>query len=346
MRLLISGGGTGGHLFPALAVARALRAEDPDAPILLVGKRGGPEERIVPDAGFDLETVRVQGLDRDAPWRNLALPFILPAALPAGRHILDSFKPDVVLGTGGYVMVPSLTAARRGRVPYVLLVMEPRGLANRLFYRGAAAACLSLPDRYGHVKVERTEFTGVPIRADFQRAAPQAPARRLLVVGGSIGARRINQAVWGALDQLLERFESVVHVAGRQAEADLPRFDRDRYRGLAFTDEMPALMADADLVITRAGVSTIAEITACGLPMVVIPGTFAGAHQEENAGVLVAEGAAVRLADGDLTSESLLSTLDSLQPDQLRAMAEASSRLGRPDAARRVVQVLREVAAA
>lgn len=300
----------------------------------------------MPDAGFDLETVRVQGLDRDAPWRNLALPAVLPAALAAGRRIVERFRPDVVLGTGGYVMVPALRAARALHIPYVMLVMEPRGLANRLFYRSAAAACLSLPDRHGVVRTTRVEVTGVPLREDFRRATPQVPPRRLLVVGGSIGARRINHAVWGALDQLLERFESVVHVAGRQAEADLPQHQRDRYRGLAFTDEMPALMAASDLVVTRAGVSTIAEITASGLPMLVVPGTFAGGHQEENAAVLVAEGAAVRLADGDLTSRSLLAALDSLRPERLRAMAEASARLGRPDAAHRVLRVLREVAAA
>jgi len=161
----------------------------------------------------------------------------------------------------------------------------------------------------------------------------------------SLGARRLNHAVWGALDGLLERYDSVVHVAGRQAEADLPRFERDRYRGLTFTDEMPDLMANADLVVSRAGVSTLSEITACGLPAVLVPGTFAGGHQAENAGVLVAEGAAVRLADADLDSDSLLRTLDSLGPDRLRTMAAASARLGRPDAAERVVRVLKEVAA-
>src|SRR5437660_7476538 len=122
MRLLISGGGTGGHLMPALAVAQAFRAEEPQGVVLLVGKAGGPEERLVPEAGFDLETIRIQGLDRDAPWRNLALPLVLPTALAAGRRILERFRPDVVLGTGGYVMVPALRAARALGIPYVMLV--------------------------------------------------------------------------------------------------------------------------------------------------------------------------------------------------------------------------------
>ena len=300
----------------------------------------------MPEAGFDLETVRVQGLDRDAPWRNLALPFVLPAALRAGRRVLREFRPDVVLGVGGYVMVPALAAARSRGVPYVMLVGEPRGLANRLFYRGSAAACLSLPDRHGRVSAPRVELTGYPIRPGFRTARREVPPRRLLVVGGSIGARRINRAVWGALDGLMQRFEEVVHVAGRQAAADLPRYGRPGYRGLEFTADMPELMAEADLVVTRAGVSTISEITASGLPMVVIPGTFAGAHQEENAALLVEEGAAVRVADDDLTSERLLQVVDSLDAARLRSMAAASERLGRPDAAHRVLEVLREVAAA
>ncbi|HEX6488207.1 MAG TPA: UDP-N-acetylglucosamine--N-acetylmuramyl-(pentapeptide) pyrophosphoryl-undecaprenol N-acetylglucosamine transferase [Candidatus Dormibacteraeota bacterium] len=342
---MISGGATGGHITPALAVAQALRAEEPDAAILLVGKRGGPEERQVPEAGFDLETVRVQGFDRDAPWRNLALPFVLPGALAEGRRIVRDFRPDVVLGTGGYVMVPALSAARRAGVPYVLLVSEPRGLANRLFYRRSAAACLSLPDRHGRVRSKRVEVTGFPLRPGFRPASPAAPPRRLLVLGGSLGARNLNRAVWGALEGLLQRFDEVVHVAGRQAEADLPGYQRPGYRGMLFTDEMQELMAAADLVVSRAGVGTISEITACGLPAVLVPGTFAGAHQEDNAALLAAEGAAIRVGDSELTPARLLEVLDSLTPDQLRAMAAASGRLGKPDAAQRVVQVLREVAA-
>src|SRR5213079_1619978 len=138
MRLLIAGGGTGGHLFPALAVARALRAEfnsaqpggasahEPSGDVLLVGRAGGPEERVVPQAGFELATIRVQGLDRDAWWKNLALPAVLPAALRAGLRIVDRFKPDVVLGMGGYVMAPAVAAARMRGIPYVLHEKDER----------------------------------------------------------------------------------------------------------------------------------------------------------------------------------------------------------------------------
>src|SRR5258707_4287931 len=146
MRLLIAGGGTGGHLFPALAVARAFRAEDASVDVLLVGRAGGREERVVREAGFELATIRVQGLDRDAWWKTLALPAVLPAALRAGLRILDRFKPDVVLGMGGYVMAPAVAAARLRGIPYVLHEKDVRpGLATRIFAGGAAALCTTLP---------------------------------------------------------------------------------------------------------------------------------------------------------------------------------------------------------
>src|SRR2546423_3453472 len=146
MRLLIAGGGTGGHLYPALAVALAFRVEEPGGAVLLVGRAGGPEERLVPAAGFELETVRVRGLDRDAPWKNVALPFLIPTALRAALRIVDRFKPDGVLGMGGYVMAPAVAAARMRHIPYVLHVKDVRpGLATRYFAASAAAVCATLP---------------------------------------------------------------------------------------------------------------------------------------------------------------------------------------------------------
>jgi UDP-N-acetylglucosamine--N-acetylmuramyl-(pentapeptide) pyrophosphoryl-undecaprenol N-acetylglucosamine transferase len=345
MRLLIAGGGTGGHLYPALAVARAFRAEEPDGAVLLVGRAGGPEERLVPAAGFELATVRVRGLDRDAVWKNLALPAILPAALRMGLRIVDRFQPDVVLGMGGYVMAPAVAAARMRGIPYVLHEKDVRpGLATRIFAGGAAAICTTLPGTDKRIHGRRVVLTGVPLRDGFELRKPAVPPRRLLVVGGSQGARNLNQAVWGALDALTERFEMVVHVAGRKGAEGVAQHSHEHYHGLAFTDEMPALMAGADLVVSRAGVGTIAEVTAVGLPMVLVPGTFGGGHQEENAAAMVDAGAAVRIADNKLTPASLVSTLDGLTADRLRAMAKASAAAGRRDAAQGVLAVLREVA--
>ena len=330
---------------PALAVARAFAAEEPGGELLLVGKAGGPEERLVPEAGFRLATVRVQGLNRDALLKNLALPAVVPAAFREGLRILEGFGPDVVLGVGGYAMAPAVWAARRRRIPYVLAVFEPGGIANRFFRRGAAAACVSFADDVDRFRTARTVLTGYPLRPGFEARQPAAPARTLLVIGGSQGARRLNETVWAALDGLLERFQEVVHLTGEQGRERSAELARPGYRPLAFSAEMPALMAAADLVVCRGGIGTLAEVTAVGLPAIVVPGTFGGAHQERNAARLVDAGAAVRVADDDLAPGLLLETLDSLDPARLWAMAEASRSLGRPDAARRIVAVLREVAA-
>jgi UDP-N-acetylglucosamine--N-acetylmuramyl-(pentapeptide) pyrophosphoryl-undecaprenol N-acetylglucosamine transferase len=345
MRLLIAGGGTGGHLYPALAVAHAFRAEEPDGALLLVGRKGGPEVRLVPAEGFDLATVNVRGLDRDALWKNLALPVVVPAALGGGLRIVDRFKPDVVLGMGGYVMAPAVAAARMRRIPYVLHEKDVRpGLATRFFAGGAAAICTTLPGTEKRIDNRRVEMTGVPLRDGFVPRTPAAPARHLLITGGSQGARHINEAVWGALDELRKRFGEVVHVAGRQGAEGVESHAASGYRGLTFTDEMPALVSRADLVVGRAGVGTIAEATAVGLPMVLVPGTFGGGHQEENARAMVDAGAAVRIADRDLSPSTLVAALDSLTPERLRAMAKASAAVGRRDAAKRVLAVLHEVA--
>lgn len=345
MRLLIAGGGTGGHLWPALAVAQAFRAERPGGELLVLGRAGGLEERLVPEAGIPLETVRLRGLDRDAVWKNVALPWLLPRALARGARVVALFRPDVVLGVGGYVMTPGLFGARLHGIPYVLQVSEPSGLANRMFRAGAAAACVTFPGDVERFPTRRTVLTGYPLRAGFQPRTPSVPPRRLLVMGGSQGARRINQAVWGALPGLLSRFAEVVHLTGAQGGQEGALLARPGYRPLTFSTEVPQLMGEADLVLSRSGLGTVAEITAVGLPAIVVPGRFGGGHQERTALELVREGAAVRLADADLSADTLLATLDSLRGEKLQAMAAASRALGRPDAAQSIVRVLLEVTA-
>ncbi len=313
--------------------------------MLLVGRAGGPEERLVPQAGFELATVTVRGLDRDAPWKNVALPVLVPTAVWSAIGIVDRFRPDVVLGMGGYVMAPAVAAARLRNIPYVLHEKDVRpGLATRFFASGAAAVCTTLPGTDKRLKARRVELTGVPLREGFLPRTPDVPPARLLITGGSQGARNLNRAVWAALDDLCRMFDEVVHVAGRQGAEGIVQNSREGYRGIEFTDDMPALMAEADLLIGRAGVGTIAEAAAVGLPMVLVPGTFGGGHQEENAAAMVEAGAAVSVADDALTGASLVAALKGLDHNRLRAMATASATAGRRDAAERVLRVLREVA--
>ncbi len=310
--------------------------------MLLVGRAGGPEEQLVPAAGFDLETVHIRGFDRDALWKNVTLPYLVPRALRIAHGIVERFKPDVVLGMGGYVMAPSVEAAHSLRIPYVLHEKDVRpGLATRYFARGAAAVCVTLPGTERRLRDVRVVLTGVPLREGFASRTPAVPPRRLLITGGSQGARHLNEAVWSALDRLTSRFQEVIHVAGQQGADGVAHHARDRYTGLAFTDDMSGLMARADLVVSRAGVGTIAEIAAVGLPMVLVPGTFGGGHQEENAAAMVEAGAAVRIPDAALTGDTLVSIIEGLDDEQLRAMAKASAAAGRRDAAQRVLAVLR-----
>ena len=246
---------------------------------------------------------------------------------------------------GGYVMAPALAAARLRHIPYVLHEKDVRpGLATRMFSRGAAAICTTLPGTEKRLGGRRVVLTGVPLRPGFVPREPAVPPRRLLVTGGSQGARNLNQAVWASLDELCRRFDEVIHVAGGQGEAGVAEHRHERYTGLTFAGDMPSLMARADLVVSRAGVGTISEASAVGLPMVLVPGTFGGGHQEENAAAMVEAGAAIRIGDAALDGPALVAALDSLDEARLRSMARASAAAGRRDAARRVVEVLHEVA--
>jgi UDP-N-acetylglucosamine--N-acetylmuramyl-(pentapeptide) pyrophosphoryl-undecaprenol N-acetylglucosamine transferase len=195
-----------------------------------VGRAGGPEERLVPEAGFDLQTVRVRGLDRDAPWKNVALPVLIPMALRSALRIIDRFRPDVVLGMGGYVMAPAVGAARMRRIPYVLHEKDVRpGLATRYFAAKASAVCTTLPGTEKRVSNHNVVQTGVPLRDGFVRRTPAVPARRLLITGGSQGARRLNEATWSALERLCGRYEEVIHVAGEQGNEGVAQHARERY---------------------------------------------------------------------------------------------------------------------
>jgi len=308
----------------------------------MVGRRGGPEERIVPEAGFDLETVAIQGLNRDRLLSNARLPIVIPAALARGVRIVDSFQPDVVLGAGGYAMAPALFGARLRRVPYVLHEQNVLpGLATRLFAGGAAAICTTFPGTRVDGDVE---VTGLPLRSGFMPRTPAVPARVLLVTGGSQGALKINRTVWACLDDLLARYPEVIHLTGRQGAEESAAHARPGYTALPFTDDMAGLLARADLVVSRAGVGTLAELTAVGLPSLLIPGTFGGGHQEPNAAALVDAGAAVRLGDLELSVETLLAALDGLDPGHLRSMGAAAAGMGSRDAASRVLAVIRRVA--
>jgi UDP-N-acetylglucosamine--N-acetylmuramyl-(pentapeptide) pyrophosphoryl-undecaprenol N-acetylglucosamine transferase len=354
VRVIVTGGGTGGHLYPGLAIAEAIRRVSPQTEILFVGGRR-LEARVVPEQGWPFRAVAGQGLPRRSPVGAVkALGSIALGTVQAFR-ILIRWRPDVVVATGGYVCAPVGAAAVMMGIPLVLQEQNLHvGLANRVLARWSRWVSLPHQDAAAGLRARRVQVTGVPIRrraleGDRARGLERFgldPGRlTLLVIGGSQGAHSLNTATCrladrlthGAPLQILHQtgaadLEWVREAIGRRGQAGRPAV---RHAAAAFLDPVGDAFACADLVLGRAGASSLAEITAWGLPAVLVPYPHAGAHQEENAAVLVRAGAAVRIADADLAGEALVETIRSLLADAGRrtAMAQASRALGHPDAA-------------
>lgn len=357
---MIAGGGTGGHLTPAIAVAMALRRDDPGAEVRLVGRRGGMEERIVAAAGLPLSTLALRGVDTSRPLVTAAALARLPLNVLEARRLLRGYGADVVVGAGGYVCVPVVLAAAMLHIPVVLLEQNliPGRAIRRLAGRARAVAA-AFAETAEHLPGVRVVHTGNPVRDEVLDALPAPLGERpehLLVMGGSQGARSINTAVVAALPGLLERNPRlrVTHACGARDAGDvLPARDRlapalrDRYVVAAFFDDIAARIATADIVLMRAGGSSLAEVSVLGRPMLLVPYPHAGAHQEENARPYVAAGAARRIADAEFDAVRLAGEVQRLvdDPDTWRRMAERSRACGRPDAAEQVAALIREVAA-
>ena len=362
MRILIAGGGTGGHIYPALAVARSLRAR-PDAPELgWLGGHRGLEATLIPPTGIDFQRLALRSLrTTELDVHAVTDPIRLGLSVPQATAILAAQRPAAVFTTGGYMAVPVLMAAAPLRIPVVMWDGNViPGRAVRATARLAAALAVSFEATCTALAAAAPGrpcyLTGTPIR-DTREVDREAARRRmdipaservLLVFGGSQAVRRLNTAVSGALARLVER-ATVVHVAGEEGYAAalaereaLPEGLRSRYRPYPFLrDEMLAALAAADLVVGRAGSSTLAEVTALGLPMIVVPYPHAGGHQRANANVLADAGAARLVDDADFDADALLEAATLLDdPVRHLAMSAAARSLGRPGAAEAVTDVV------
>ena len=352
MRAILAGGGTGGHVIPALAIAQQLQ-KDYAAEVLFIGTARGVENRLVPAAGFDLRLVQVGALNRVSFTTRLKTIFDLPRAVWDSSRILSEFRPDVVIGVGGYASGPAMLAAILRRIP--TLVFEPNfvpGFANRLVAPLVSGAAVHFAEtgRYFH----RCEVTGVPVREAFFRIAEEHrnDTKSLLVFGGSQGAHAINQVVIDSVPSLRQRVTGlhIVHQTGERDYNDA----RAAYAKLGgsveahrFIDDMPGAFARADLLICRSGASTVAEVTAAGKPAVFVPfPRAADDHQKRNAEALERAGAAVMLEESKLTSESLVDTVSDLFTDlsRLQKMGDAARKLSHPNAARDIAAIAARLA--
>ena len=342
-------------MFPAIAVAQALSRNTSDAHILYVGRRGGIEEQVAPRYAVRFTSIVAAKLDMEQPWRNWSVPFVIPRALLQSAEIVRTFRPDVVLGTGGYVSAPVILAAAALRVPVVLQEQNAMpGRTTRLLARVARVVATAYPESARHLHANSV-VTGTPVRIEFSTPRADFPERpsNLLILGGSQGAHRINGAVATAVPELIGRLGlDVWHQTG---ERDLPQMQalgtslgeaqRERYHPFSFADDLATRVYAADLVLSRAGAGTISEVSAAGIPMLLVPGPFAGGHQRLNAEPFARAGAAVVIANEDCDGPRLLQEISAIVHDGLRysKMVDAMRSLGRPRAADEVVGLLEAV---
>lgn len=364
MRLAATGGGTGGHVYPALSIVTALRerlAERGlgDLDVLYIGSNGGLEEGIVKRAGLSFRTTPSGAVVGRSPLKvatNLALT---SAGVVASWRILRQFRPMVLLATGGYVTVPVVLAARLAVVPSLIYLPDVvPGLAVRFLARFADRVAVTFAETGRHLPAGKAVATGYPVRPELFAVEQAASRRRLglsaelpvvVALGGSRGSRTINEAVRVAWAELLPLCQ-VVHVAGlldepwlqREARA-LPSELAQRYHVYAYLhEELPHVLGAADIVVSRAGASVMGEYPAVGVPSVLVPYPYAGAHQRLNAARLVEAGASVMLEDEALASGALGHVLRELLVDGGRRaeMRRAAQRLARPNAARDIAELL------
>jgi UDP-N-acetylglucosamine--N-acetylmuramyl-(pentapeptide) pyrophosphoryl-undecaprenol N-acetylglucosamine transferase len=347
--ILIAAGGTGGHLFPGIAVADELKARDPQTRVVFVGTPRGLEGRLVPQAGYELEMLPILPLNGVGFARMLRGVAALPVAMLKAAALVRRHRPAAVLGVGGYAGGPTVLAAAMLGIPTV--VLEPNakpGFTNRVlkpFVRHAACSYEEARREFGTKGV----VTGNPVRGGFAKLAPKwhVPPLTLLAFGGSQGARIINKTLAAALPLLPGRDQvRIVHQTGpaslEEAAAAYKAAGREA-EVLAFLDDMQARFAQADLVLCRSGATTAAELTAAGKASVLVPFALAADdHQRSNARALEAAGAARMIEEKDLTPERLAAVLTELLGDtaRLTAMEEAARKLARPDAAARVADLL------
>ncbi len=352
LRLLVAGGGTGGHLFPGIAVAEAVVAAGGE--VLFVGTERGIEKRLVPAAGFPLELLKVSGLKRMGFGKTLLGMLRLPAAFWGARAILRRFAPDVVLGVGGYASGPMVMTAALSGVPSAIQEQNSvPGFTNRVLGRFVNNVFVGFDDAGHHFAAHKVVHTGNPVRATFVSAVARQTSRNvsdqptLLVVGGSQGARAVNDRVVDAMAILSRRGQAprLVHQSGT---ADLESLQQ-RYASLglsgsvevkAFIEDMAATYCAADLVVARAGALTLAELAMVKKPAVLIPlPTAADDHQTKNAEAFARAGAAELLTQNDATPERLADAIARLLSDRegLLRMGEAMMTMARPSAVQEIV---------
>ena len=374
MKYLISGGGTGGHIFPAVSIANALREADPTCEILFVGALGRMEMERVPQAGYKIVGLPVKGFDRSRPWKNIRVVIDLVCSMLQARKIVRDFRPDVGVGVGGYASGAAMKVAAKMGVP--ILLQEQNGFAgvtNKLLKDDAKKICVAYEGMERFFQKDKIILTGNPVRQNLTTGTKEEAIRyfneefgvnfspdkkTLLIIGGSLGARTINQSIIAHLPELLESDIQVVWQTGKNYFADceaavktiLHNTTQPLHNTMlcctAFLSHMPLAYALADLVISRAGASSISELCLLGKPSILVPSpNVAEDHQTHNAMALVKKDAAVLVKDVDAQKDLISTALSLIQDDkQLDVLHGNILQLALPDSARLIAEEVMNLA--
>ena len=371
MKYLISGGGTGGHIFPAVSIANALREADPDCEILFVGALGRMEMERVPQAGYPIVGLPIRGFDRSRPWRNIRVLIDLMRSMVQARKIVRDFRPDVGVGVGGYASGAAMKVAAKMGVP--ILLQEQNGFAgvtNKLLKDDAKKICVAYEGMERFFPQEKIILTGNPVRQNLTSGTKEealkyfnetfgvhftAERKTLLIIGGSLGARTINQSIVAHLSELIASGIQVIWQTGKNYYADCQKALSNHQSPIAntqspiantpspiictdFVSQMPLAYALADLVISRAGASSISELCLLGKPSILVPSpNVAEDHQTHNAMALVKKQAAVLVKDNNAHSELIATALQLIADDQqLQELHTHILTLALPDSARMI----------
>ncbi|KGN81692.1 UDP-N-acetylglucosamine--N-acetylmuramyl-(pentapeptide) pyrophosphoryl-undecaprenol N-acetylglucosamine transferase [Porphyromonas cangingivalis] len=364
-KYIISGGGTGGHIFPALSIANEIRRRDPQAKFLFVGAKGRMEEEKVPAAGYEILTLPVKGLDRKRLHKNIPILYRLIKGLFTVRKVLKAFAPDIAIGVGGYASAPTLITANLLGVP--TLVQEQNsyaGVTNKIVGRWAKKVCVAYKGMERFFPKENIILTGNPVRQDLFEVSKHAPEayeyfglrpdrKTVLVIGGSLGAKTINDSISAALGRLAQRKDiQVIWQTGKgyigKAKAEVQALgDCDNIVVTDFVYKMDLAFSVADLVVSRAGAGSISEFCLLELPVILVPSpNVSEDHQTKNAMALVNEGAAIMVKDSDAREQLASLLLDVVDDDDRRTLLSRNiSKLALKDSAKRIVDEIEYIIA-
>ena len=354
MKYLISGGGTGGHIFPAVSIANALKEADPEADILFVGALGRMEMERVPQAGYKIVGLPVRGFNRSQPWKNISVMWDLMRSLIQVKKIIREFQPQVGIGVGGYASGAAMWMAAKMGIP--ILLQEQNGFAgvtNKLLKDKAEKICVAYPGMERFFPADKIILTGNPVRQNLLdgRKSNVGSRKSLLIIGGSLGARTINRAVAASLQELIAADIHVVWQTGKTYFAECHKAWEEvgspaSIECLDFLSDMPDRYAQADLVISRAGASSISELCLLGKPAILVPSpNVAEDHQTHNAMALVSRDAAVLVKDVDAAEQLIPTALQLINDtDRLATLHTNVLALAERDSAKRIAEEVMKLA--